>query len=175
MSSRKPTQGLSDLRVSPEDRLSISLAPTHDQGSDGGNAPARPKAKWTVKGESPQADAGGGGNKKPPRKPRARKGGGGNGSGGNGGGKPPAKKGRKRKWAARLLGWGISLAVWVGIGVGGVVAYYAYDLPDLDTLTQSSPGQHHLAVGGQSGDRRLWRCLWRPLEPARDPALCRKR
>jgi len=138
MSSRKPTQGLSDLRVSPEDRLSISLAPTHDQGSDGGNAPARPKAKWTVKGESPQADAGGGGNKKPPRKPRARKGGGGNGSGGNGGGKPPAKKGRKRKWAARLLGWGISLAVWVGIGVGGVVAYYAYDLPDLDTLTQSS-------------------------------------
>jgi penicillin-binding protein 1A len=32
----------------------------------------------------------------------------------------------------------LTVAIWVGIGLGIVVAYYAYDLPDLDTLTATA-------------------------------------
>ncbi|EME70569.1 membrane carboxypeptidase [Paramagnetospirillum caucaseum] len=54
-----------------------------------------------------------------PRKPRAAKKGGGGG----------------RTWTRRLLLWALTLAIWAGIGIGGVVAYYALDLPDIDRMT----------------------------------------
>jgi len=58
---------------------------------------------------------------RPPKEPRRRSGGGGGG-----------------RWGRRLLIWGLTLAIWVGIGVGGVVAYYAVDLPDIDKMTATT-------------------------------------
>ncbi|KIL97381.1 Multimodular transpeptidase-transglycosylase [Paramagnetospirillum magnetotacticum MS-1] len=86
---------------------------------------------------------------KEPRKPKAaKKGGSGNGQG--------------RKWAKRLLLWGLTLAIWVGIGLGGVVAYYALDLPDIDRMTaqtrrpsvvfQSVEGEVFAAYGDLYGE-----------------------
>ncbi|MBT4700446.1 MAG: hypothetical protein HOB79_05175, partial [Rhodospirillaceae bacterium] len=33
---------------------------------------------------------------------------------------------------ARLVSWTLTLAVWGFIGLGGVMAWYAYDLPDVE-------------------------------------------
>ena len=33
---------------------------------------------------------------------------------------------------ARLLSWTLTLAVWGFIGLGGIMAWYAYDLPDVE-------------------------------------------
>jgi penicillin-binding protein 1A len=43
--------------------------------------------------------------------------------------------GRPRSWLKRLLLWGMTLAIWVGIGIGALVAWYALDLPDIDGMT----------------------------------------
>ncbi|TAN61748.1 MAG: PBP1A family penicillin-binding protein, partial [Magnetospirillum sp.] len=63
---------------------------------------------------------------------------------------PPPKRGQPkgprkpkgpaggRRWLKRLLMWGLTLAIWVGIGVGGLVAYYAIDLPDIDRMTATT-------------------------------------
>lgn len=72
------------------------------------------------------------------------RGGGGEGNGG-GGEKPrrerkpkqPKKKGR-RSWGKRLVLWGLTLAIWCGIGLAGVIAYYAVDLPDIDQMTATT-------------------------------------
>jgi penicillin-binding protein 1A len=41
-----------------------------------------------------------------------------------------------------LLGWlvnfSLTIAIWMGIGLGGLVAFYAYDLPDLENLTATA-------------------------------------
>ncbi len=80
---------------------------TSGGGGAGGHEPPDPPAK------NPRLP-------REPKKPKAaKKGGGGNG----------------RKWGRRLLTWGLTLAIWAGIGVGGVVAYYAIDLPDIDRMT----------------------------------------
>jgi penicillin-binding protein 1A len=72
----------------------------------------------------------GGGSAPPPRKERkpARK------SGGGGARKP----GGGSRWLKRLLLWGVTAAIWVGVAVAGVVAYYAVDLPDIDAMTATT-------------------------------------
>ena len=54
--------------------------------------------------------------------------------------KPPKPK-QPRKGGGSLLKklmlWGLTAAIWVGIGVAGLVAYYAIDLPDIDQVTAS--------------------------------------
>lgn len=94
------------------------------------------------------------GNANPPRR--------GGGKGGDGGGpsrrerapKPPRKKsgGGKGGWGKRLLLWGLTLGIWVGIGLGGLVAYYALDLPDIDKMTATTrrPSVVFLSVEGET-------------------------
>ncbi|MEO0036326.1 MAG: hypothetical protein RLZZ501_2349, partial [Pseudomonadota bacterium] len=76
---------------------------------------------------------------------------------------PPSEPPRpRRSWSARLLIWGLTLMIWVGIFVGGVVAYYAVDLPDIDKMTvttrrpsvvlQSAEGEVFAAFGDLYGE-----------------------
>jgi len=67
---------------------------------------------------------GGGGDSEGPKKRREKK-------------PRKAKKGR-HSWAKRLVLWGLTAAIWVGIGLAGVVAYYAVDLPDIDKMTATT-------------------------------------
>jgi len=54
-------------------------------------------------------------------------------------GKKPASGGKRRRpLGRRLLIWAMTAAIWVGIGIGGVVAYYAIDLPDIDQVTATT-------------------------------------
>ena len=46
-------------------------------------------------------------------------------------------KGGHRRWWGALLSWAVTAAIWLVIAVGAVIAYYGYDLPDLDSLTAS--------------------------------------
>ncbi|RAU23335.1 carboxypeptidase [Paramagnetospirillum kuznetsovii] len=87
----------------------------------------------------------------PPKKekpaPRRKKSGGGGGHG---------------KWPKRLLVWGATLAIWVGIALAAVVAYFAVDLPDIDKVTatprrpsvvfQSVDGEVFAAFGDLYGE-----------------------
>jgi len=160
MPPKKPGHSSMDLRISPEDRLTLSSTQMRDHGrpvetdADERMEPTleRPKAtvsksraKWTqsqTAAEKPRVSHTA--THKPTKtSPKAKamaaeKAGGGGGKGGGGGRKKGGNGGGKRKWLGRLIGLVISLGIWVAIGVGGVVAYYAYDLPDLDTLTASS-------------------------------------
>jgi penicillin-binding protein 1A len=71
-----------------------------------------------------------------------------------------AKKavGPQRSFIKTILMWGATLCVWGAIVVAGIVAYYAYDLPDVDEATSVArrPGITLLAENGQviatSGD-----------------------
>ncbi len=80
---------------------------------------------------------------KPPHRQPAR-------DGGDGGRKPSGKP-RRRLWA-RLLVWAATLAIWMGIGIGAVVAYYAVDLPDIDkaTATTRRPSVVFQSVDGET-------------------------
>ena len=162
--ARRAERSDDDLRITSEDRLILSaearplLAPSafakkrraepsmaepdravhHDSGMD---APmmAEMDRKPTGRQRSPSSSR-----SSPPSQPPkppgpSRKGAG----GGNGGG---------RRWLGRLLGWGVSLGIWGVIVVGAVVAYYAYDLPDLDSLTSTSrrPSITLLSADGQT-------------------------
>ncbi len=49
-------------------------------------------------------------------------------------GKPPQRPRSKWRWLRRLAYWSLVLAVWAGIAGAGLIAYYAYDLPDIGTL-----------------------------------------
>ncbi len=56
-------------------------------------------------------------------------------------GRPPPKKakrgakpGRRGVWLKRLVVWGGSAAVWTLVLLGGLVAWYAYDLPEIDEI-----------------------------------------
>jgi len=178
MSPKKPGKSFSDLRISHDDRLTVSTASPREyvRISDGDERaeptlerpkPAKTKAsparaKWSQGGETAdeRPALSHAATRKPAkiaRKPKAEAKGGGNGrgnsgGGGNGGGGRKSGKGGGRKWLGCILGWGVSLAVWVAIGVGGVVAYYAYDLPDLDSLTATSrkPSITLLSADGQT-------------------------
>ncbi|OAN46599.1 carboxypeptidase [Paramagnetospirillum marisnigri] len=63
---------------------------------------------------------------KPAKQPKPRRG----KSGGSGGG--------NRRWLKRLLLWGLTLAIWIGIAIAGLVAFYAIDLPDIDRMTATT-------------------------------------
>ena len=86
-------------------------------------------------------------NKRPPRGPRKRGGGAaGRGSKGSGDGKPP------RRWLRRILGAGVALGIWGVIAIAVVVGIYAYDLPDLSSLTASTrkPSVTLLSADGET-------------------------
>lgn len=59
-------------------------------------------------------------------------------------GKTPARRGSKktarrktsRHWGLRLASWGLVLSIWAGVILAGVVGWYAYDLPDVDSIEQ---------------------------------------
>ena len=91
--------------------FTLSIDPSDRlMASGGGDAPPPPSRPTPRK---PQANS--------PRRPR-----------GGGGGKDG------RRWLKRLAMWGLTLAIWIGIGLGGVVAYYAIDLPDIDRMTTTT-------------------------------------
>ena len=184
MPPKKPGQSPLDLRITPEDRLTLSTSRMREHAShDQADPPferseprlERPKAAPAAKASRAKWTQAGGGNagekpaishaasRKPaklsakPKKDEAAAGNGGGrgsgrGNGGGGGGRKTPSGGRKRKWTLRLLGWAISLGVWVALGIGAVLAYYAYDLPNLDTLTASSrrPSITLLSADGQT-------------------------
>jgi len=118
-------------------KLSIDPADRLLPSGSGGSGGHEPPPSFPKKARQP----------KEPRKPRAPK-----KSGGGGG----------RKWVKRLLLWGLTLAIWAGIGLGGVVAYYALDLPDIDRMTaqtrrpsavfQSVEGEVFAAYGDLYGE-----------------------
>jgi len=75
---------------------------------------------------------------KPPKPPKApRK------SGGGGG---------RRIWLRRIIEWTLTLGIWAVIAVAVLVAYYAHDLPELDSLTSTSrrPSVTLLSADGQT-------------------------
>ena len=41
-------------------------------------------------------------------------------------------KGPRRRWLGMLATWGAVGAIWLAVVVGGVIAWYAADLPDID-------------------------------------------
>lgn len=151
MPPKKPGHSSMDLRISPEDRLTLSGSQPREHSrpventvdSNGRTEPTleRPKttvsksrAKWTqsqAAAEKPRVSHTA--THKPTKtSPKAKamaaeKAGGGKGGGG-GGRKKGGNGGEKRKWLGRLIGWVISLGIWVAIGVGGVVTYYAYEI-----------------------------------------------
>ncbi|MEW5726771.1 MAG: PBP1A family penicillin-binding protein, partial [Pseudomonadota bacterium] len=87
---------------------------------------------------SDRIPASGGGD--PPRRPKRDK-------------APRTPKGpRRRSWLGRLLVWGVTLAIWAGVGVAGVVAYYAIDLPDIDRMTATTrrPSVQFVSVEGET-------------------------
>lgn len=51
-------------------------------------------------------------------------------------GKKPARRKSSRHWGLRLASWGLVLAIWAGVVLAGVVGWYAYDLPDVDSIEQ---------------------------------------
>ncbi|MDH5555970.1 MAG: PBP1A family penicillin-binding protein [Alphaproteobacteria bacterium] len=56
--------------------------------------------------------------------------------------KKPPKTGaaprRKRSWLIRLIGYGLALTVWGTVGLAGIMAWYAYDLPDIENLERAA-------------------------------------
>lgn len=52
--------------------------------------------------------------------------------------KKTAKAAPQRRWWVTGLRWGIVASIWILVGVGGVVAWYGYDLPDLEKLETPS-------------------------------------
>jgi penicillin-binding protein 1A len=58
---------------------------------------------------------------------------------------------RKRSWLGRTIGYGLALTVWGTVGVAGVVAWYAYDLPDIERLEKAA-GQRAPTVTVQAAD-----------------------
>ncbi|MFQ5774809.1 MAG: transglycosylase domain-containing protein [Kiloniellaceae bacterium] len=48
-----------------------------------------------------------------------------------GGRRRDRKRGRRRSWAMRLVVWGGSAVIWAGVALAGLVAWYAYDLPEV--------------------------------------------
>jgi penicillin-binding protein 1A len=85
------------------------------------------------------------------------RGGGGRGGGGHRGGggrrvapgKRKAAK-RRRSWLKPLAIWSTVLAIWMGVIAGGVIVYYAHDLPEIDQVADASrkPSVTLLAANG---------------------------
>lgn len=81
--------------------------------------PADRPAPGSGRAKKPRKNGGDGGGDRPPRKPK----------------QPRAPRSPGRGWLKRLVLWGLTLAIWGGIALGAVVAYYAIDLPDIDKVT----------------------------------------
>ncbi len=47
---------------------------------------------------------------------------------------------RPRSNIVRIARWGLVMAIWVTVGLGGVIAWYAWDLPELSSL--ETPARH---------------------------------
>ncbi len=88
------------------------------------------------------ARAGGGGKAGPKPKPARRK----------TGRKAPAPTGRRRGWLGRVLVWSLSLMIWAGVALVGLVAYYAVDLPDIAEATEAirRPSLTFVSADGES-------------------------
>ena len=123
MSVPSSVQPPNDLKVSPEDRLARSQPPRP--------APKAPKPPKPPRAPKPP---------KPPKPPRQRK------TAGAGAGGP------RRRLLGALFSWSITAAIWLVIAGGAVVAYYGYDLPDLDSLTATlrKPSVTLLAADGET-------------------------
>ncbi len=78
-----------------------------------------------ISGSGPRRSrsGGGGGRRKPPKAPRG---------GGNGGGRRPR---RKRSFLFHVVRLGIVMCFWGGVGVLGLVGYYAMQMPSLEELS----------------------------------------
>ena len=72
-------------------------------------------------------------------------------SGKAGGKRPPGRKAtRKRSWGGRILRGLIVLGIWAAVILAGLVAYYAYDLPDVSKIAETTrrPSVTLLAADG---------------------------
>ncbi|HLO76730.1 MAG TPA: PBP1A family penicillin-binding protein [Magnetospirillum sp.] len=133
--SRRPALS---LEIDPNDRL---------MPSSGGDESARGGGGGRGFGRFRLGLGGGGGGDETPRarKPRAPK--------PPKPPKPPRKKsGGGRSWGKRLFIWALTLAIWVGIGLAGLIAYYAVDLPDIDKMTATTrrPSVVFVSVEGET-------------------------
>ena len=71
-----------------------------------------------------------------------KRGGGKSGTGGQGRAGPKGKKnspGGRARGFRRIAKWTLVAAIWIGLGLGGMVAWYAWDLPDIARL--ETPGR----------------------------------
>jgi penicillin-binding protein 1A len=61
-----------------------------------------------------------------------------------------AKRARRRSWLKPLAIWSMVLAIWMGVIAGGVIVYYAHDLPAIDQVAEASrkPSVTLLAANG---------------------------
>jgi penicillin-binding protein 1A len=116
--SLKPP-GSPGLWVSPDDRVQISFKRRRGVGES--------IRALLRKGPAEPLDRHGGNPPEPPRRPPPPRRSGGRGS-----------PGGQRRWLSRIVGWGLTAAIWATIAGGAVVAYYAFDLPDLESLTAVS-------------------------------------
>lgn len=48
--------------------------------------------------------------------------------------RPPGRSRRSRRLVASLARWSLVLGIWCAVGLGGVIAWYAWDLPELSSL-----------------------------------------
>lgn len=91
-------------------------------------------------GKKPAAKSSGGGSSRTPPKPAPNPAGrnsGTSGRKGDGKEKSAAKKPDRSRRSRLILGtakWSLILMIWGGVALGVVVAWYAYDLPDIDNL-----------------------------------------
>ncbi len=102
-----------------------------------------PRSRDTLAADpSDRLPASGGG--APPRRPKRE--------GGRGKAPRKAKAPRGRSWFRRLLAWGVTVSIWIGIALAGVVAYYAIDLPDIERMTATSrrPSVQFVSVEGET-------------------------
>jgi penicillin-binding protein 1A len=55
-----------------------------------------------------------------------------------GGGQPRKAAPRRRGWLKPLAIWSLVLAIWGAVAAGGLVVYYAHDLPEIDQVAEAS-------------------------------------
>jgi penicillin-binding protein 1A len=62
---------------------------------------------------------------------------------------PPARRGRS--WLVRAISYSLALMVWAAVALAGVIAWYAYDLPDIEHL-EAAAGKRAPTVTVQAAD-----------------------
>jgi len=96
--------------------------PVHSHEEDAPLRFPKPKLpKLPQRAKRPKAENPPPGRPAPPPKPKAKA--------------KPAK--RSRPWLRTLGSWALVAAIWCGIALGAVLAYFAYDLPDIGTVAQA--------------------------------------